>query len=42
MIFTASPLRGAFIIDPEPVEDARGLVARTWCQREFEARGLET
>jgi len=42
VIFTESPLRGAFIIDPEPVEDARGLFARTWCRREFEARGLET
>ena len=42
MIFTESPLKGAFIIDSEPIEDERGLFARTWCQREFEARGLET
>ena len=42
MIFTETPLPGAFIIDPEPAEDARGLFARTWCRREFEARGLET
>jgi dTDP-4-dehydrorhamnose 3,5-epimerase len=42
VIFTETPLRGAFVIEPEPVEDARGLFARTWCRREFEARSLET
>ena len=42
MIFTETPLRGAFVIEPEPLEDARGLFARTWCRREFEAHGLET
>jgi dTDP-4-dehydrorhamnose 3,5-epimerase len=42
VIFTETPLRGAFVIEPEPLEDARGLFARTWCRREFEARGLET
>lgn len=42
MIFTETVLPGAFVIDPEPREDARGLFARTWCGREFQARGLET
>ena len=42
MIFTPTPLAGAFVIEPEPLEDARGLFARTWCRRELEARGLET
>ncbi len=42
MIFTETPLLGAFVVEPEPIEDARGLFARTWCRREFEARGLET
>ncbi len=42
MIFTETPLRGAFVIEPDPQEDARGLFARTWCRREFEARGLGT
>ena len=42
MIFAETALRGAFIIDPEPAEDTRGLFARTWCLRELEARGLET
>ena len=41
MIFTATPLAGAFVIEPEPIEDPRGLFARTWCQRELEAQGLD-
>jgi dTDP-4-dehydrorhamnose 3,5-epimerase len=35
-------LPGAFVIDVEPLSDERGFFARTWCQREFEARGLDT
>ncbi len=42
MIFTPAPLAGAYVIVPEPLEDARGLFARTWCERELAARGLET
>jgi dTDP-4-dehydrorhamnose 3,5-epimerase len=42
MIFIETLLSGAFVIDPEPQEDARGLFARTWCQRELEASGLDT
>ena len=42
MIFTETALSGAFVIDPEPQEDARGLFARTWCLRELQTRGLET
>jgi dTDP-4-dehydrorhamnose 3,5-epimerase len=30
------------VIDLQPSSDARGFFARTWCQREFEAQGLET
>jgi dTDP-4-dehydrorhamnose 3,5-epimerase len=40
MIFTDTPLAGAYIIAPERLEDERGFFARTWCQREFEAHGL--
>jgi dTDP-4-dehydrorhamnose 3,5-epimerase len=40
MIFTETKLKGAFIIEPERLEDERGFFARTWCQREFEAHGL--
>jgi dTDP-4-dehydrorhamnose 3,5-epimerase len=42
VIFTETPLCGAFVIEPEPHEDARGLFARTWCRNELEARGLDT
>jgi dTDP-4-dehydrorhamnose 3,5-epimerase len=42
VIFTPTALEGAFVIEPEPSADARGLFARTWCRRELEARGLET
>jgi dTDP-4-dehydrorhamnose 3,5-epimerase len=42
VIFTPTPLAGAFVIEPEPIPDARGLFARTWCQRELEGRGLES
>lgn len=41
MIFTETVLKGAFIIEPELVKDERGMFARTWCQKEFEAQGLK-
>jgi dTDP-4-dehydrorhamnose 3,5-epimerase len=41
MIFTETNLKGAFIIEPERIEDERGFFARTWCQSEFEARDLD-
>ncbi|HXG19029.1 MAG TPA: dTDP-4-dehydrorhamnose 3,5-epimerase family protein, partial [Methylomirabilota bacterium] len=40
MIFTETKLKGVFIIEPERLEDERGFFARTWCQREFAAYGL--
>jgi dTDP-4-dehydrorhamnose 3,5-epimerase len=40
MIFTETTLKGAFVVDPEPVQDERGMFARTWCQKEFEVQGL--
>ena len=40
MIFTETILKGAFVIDPEPVRDERGMFARTWCQKEFEVQGI--
>jgi dTDP-4-dehydrorhamnose 3,5-epimerase len=42
VIFEETPLRGAFVIDPERLEDSRGFFARTWCEHEFRAHGLET
>jgi dTDP-4-dehydrorhamnose 3,5-epimerase len=41
VIFTETSLPGAFIVDLEPRGDDRGFFARAFCQREFEARGLE-
>jgi dTDP-4-dehydrorhamnose 3,5-epimerase len=40
MIFTETVLRGAFIIEPEPIEDERGFFSRLWNQQEFALRGL--
>jgi len=40
MIFEETKLKGAFIIEPERLEDERGFFARTFCQKEFENRGL--
>jgi dTDP-4-dehydrorhamnose 3,5-epimerase len=40
MIFTELKLKGAFVIEPERVEDERGFFARTWCEREFKDRHL--
>ena len=42
MKFTSLPIIGAYVIDLEKREDERGFFARTFCQREFEAQGLET
>jgi len=38
--FTETHLAGAFIIEPEKLEDDRGFFARTFCQKEFEAYSL--
>jgi len=40
VIFTPTKLPGVFVVDPEPVLDERGVFARIWCQRDFEARRL--
>jgi len=40
MIFIETKLKGAFIIEPEPLEDERGFLARTFDQKELEAHGL--
>jgi dTDP-4-dehydrorhamnose 3,5-epimerase len=42
MQFTETKLNGAYIIDLEPREDARGFFARTFCAREFKEHGLGT
>jgi len=40
MRFTPTKLAGAYIIEPQPHADSRGLFARTFCANEFQAQGL--
>jgi len=40
MNFRRLSIRGAFIVEPEPIEDRRGCFARTWCRDEFAEFGL--
>jgi dTDP-4-dehydrorhamnose 3,5-epimerase len=42
MIFTASTLAGAYVVDLTRIEDDRGFFARTFSAAEFAARGLPT
>jgi dTDP-4-dehydrorhamnose 3,5-epimerase len=42
VIFKPTALSGAWVIEPERHEDARGHFARTFCSREFAEHGLET
>jgi dTDP-4-dehydrorhamnose 3,5-epimerase len=40
--FIETHLRGAWLIEPVPIEDRRGHFTRTFCQRAFAERGLQT
>jgi dTDP-4-dehydrorhamnose 3,5-epimerase len=40
MVFKETRLKGAFIIELEKIIDSRGFFSRAWCQKEFEANGL--
>ena len=40
MKFLETSLKDAYIVEIEPIEDNRGLFARSWCKREFEAHRL--
>ena len=42
MIFTETPIPGAFLIDLEKRGDARGFFARAFCEKEFAAHQLVT
>jgi dTDP-4-dehydrorhamnose 3,5-epimerase len=42
MRFHETELPGAFLIEPQRLEDERGFFARTWCVREFAEHGLST
>ncbi|HEX2231874.1 MAG TPA: dTDP-4-dehydrorhamnose 3,5-epimerase [Thermoleophilaceae bacterium] len=41
MLFTETPLAGAFLIEPELLADERGFFARTFCANEFSEHGLQ-
>lgn len=42
MRFVPTSLAGAYLIEPEPIEDERGFFARTFCAEEFTRHGLVT
>jgi dTDP-4-dehydrorhamnose 3,5-epimerase len=42
MNFLKTELPGVFEIHIDPRPDERGFFARTWCQKEFETRGLNS
>jgi dTDP-4-dehydrorhamnose 3,5-epimerase len=42
VIFHATSLPGAYVIEQERHEDLRGHFTRTFCEKEFAARGLAT
>ncbi len=42
MRFVATPIAGAFLVEPDRIEDERGFFARTFCRDEFAAHGLNS
>ncbi|MEW6188196.1 MAG: dTDP-4-dehydrorhamnose 3,5-epimerase family protein [Thermodesulfobacteriota bacterium] len=40
MLFKETKLKGAYIIELEPVEDQRGYFARSFCRNEFKLHGI--
>lgn len=42
MIFTETPLKQAFVVEPEPFVDDRGSFTRVYCKNEFEAIGFKS
>ena len=42
MLFHPTPLSGSCVVEVDPHADARGFFARSYCEREFAARGLAT
>ena len=42
MIFKETPLKGAFEIEVQKIDDERGFFGRLWCEKELKAHGLNT
>lgn len=40
MKFTETKLKGAYLIELEPIDDERGFFARSFCQKEFEEQDI--
>lgn len=40
MIFTETPLKGAYVIEISKIGDERGFFGRSWCGKEMEEAGL--
>ncbi len=40
MIFTETPLSGAYVIEIRKIGDERGFFGRSWCSKEMEEAGL--
>lgn len=40
MKWTALRLKGAYLIEPEPIVDERGFFTRTFCRQQFQEKGL--
>ena len=41
LIFSPTPLAGAYVIELKRIEDERGFFARSFCQKEFAEHGLD-
>ncbi|MAZ03642.1 MAG: dTDP-4-dehydrorhamnose 3,5-epimerase [Sneathiella sp.] len=41
MIFTKTEIQGAYLIEPNFIEDERGYFARSYCQQEFADHGID-
>ena len=42
MIFKETPLKGAFEIEVQKIDDKRGFFGRLWCEKEMKIHGLNT
>jgi dTDP-4-dehydrorhamnose 3,5-epimerase len=42
MIFTETELKGAYVVEMEPIRDDRGFFSRTWCRKKFAEQGLNS
>jgi dTDP-4-dehydrorhamnose 3,5-epimerase len=40
MVFIETKLKGAYLVETEPIADERGFFARTFCREEFTRHGL--